>query len=383
MARNELRISGEQAGQTLGIRIVRSAFFFTAAALLFGAAWAALVYLPLRWSGPILFLTALLLALALAGGLANIEITEQWRGRLSFLAAASLPLFCWGLGAFSHSFWPAVQALPGPGVGFIALFWAGTGAFVGVLSAAALQYGLWEDNSPPSERVQQEVLARHKQWIGAPPATPPAKRAFDLLAAGAGLLLSAPLWALCIFAIWFEDPGPVLFVKNSVGKGGVNFRQFKLRSMVRGAEEHTGPVLAQRNDPRILAVGRFLRKTALDELPQLVNILRGEMSFVGPRPQRTVLVYDYLQLLPEYAGRHRVLPGLAGLAQVAGDYYLTPRQKLRFDRLYIEYCGLGFDLKLLWLAFLLTFYFRWRKNWDGRLPRRLLKWKPGLRPSQD
>jgi lipopolysaccharide/colanic/teichoic acid biosynthesis glycosyltransferase len=97
------------------------------------------------------------------------------------------------------------------------------------------------------------------------------------------------------------------------------------------------------------------------------------MSFVGPRPQRTVLVHGYLKEMPEYAERHRVLPGLSGLAQVAGDYYLTPRQKLRFDRLYIHHNNLGFDLKLLFLAFLITFWFRWRKDWDGRLPRRLLR----------
>jgi hypothetical protein len=97
------------------------------------------------------------------------------------------------------------------------------------------------------------------------------------------------------------------------------------------------------------------------------------MSFVGPRPQRTVLVREYLDTIPEYAVRHRVLPGLAGLAQVAGDYYLTPRQKLRFDRLYIRYIGLGFDLKLILLAFLITFWFRWQKGWNGRLPRRLIR----------
>jgi lipopolysaccharide/colanic/teichoic acid biosynthesis glycosyltransferase len=122
-----------------------------------------------------------------------------------------------------------------------------------------------------------------------------------------------------------------------------------------------------------LFIGRFLRKTALDELPQLINILRGEMSFVGPRPQRTVLVHNYLQTMPEYAQRHCVLPGLAGLAQVAGDYYITPRQKLRFDRLYIRYRSLSFDLKLLMLAFLLAFWYRWQKDWDGRLPRKLMR----------
>jgi lipopolysaccharide/colanic/teichoic acid biosynthesis glycosyltransferase len=143
--------------------------------------------------------------------------------------------------------------------------------------------------------------------------------------------------------------------------------------MVCQAENNTGPIQASQEDGRVLWVGRFLRKTALDELPQLINILKGEMSFVGPRPQRTILVHGYLDELPEYAERHRVLPGLSGLAQVAGDYYLTPRQKLRFDRLYIRYASLGLDFKLICLAFLITFWYRWQKDWNGRLPRRMLR----------
>jgi lipopolysaccharide/colanic/teichoic acid biosynthesis glycosyltransferase len=142
--------------------------------------------------------------------------------------------------------------------------------------------------------------------------------------------------------------------------------------MVQGAESHTGPVLSGELDERVLWIGRVLRKTALDELPQLINIIKGEMSFVGPRPQRTVLVNSYLQRIPEYAERHSVLPGLAGLAQVAGDYYLTPRQKLRYDRLYIRHSSLGFDLKLICLAFLVAFWYRWQVNWNGRLPRHWL-----------
>jgi lipopolysaccharide/colanic/teichoic acid biosynthesis glycosyltransferase len=142
--------------------------------------------------------------------------------------------------------------------------------------------------------------------------------------------------------------------------------------MIQGAEENSGPTLARENDPRVLRFGRLLRKTALDELPQLWNILRGEMSFVGPRPQRTALVDLYLQTLPQYAERHRLPPGLSGLAQVAGSYYLTPLQKLRFDRLYIRHAALGYDLRLLAAALALTFYYRWLPNWKGRLPRRWL-----------
>jgi lipopolysaccharide/colanic/teichoic acid biosynthesis glycosyltransferase len=139
--------------------------------------------------------------------------------------------------------------------------------------------------------------------------------------------------------------------------------------MVHGAEVESGPIWSEKSDPRVLRSGALLRKTALDELPQLVNILAGQMSIVGPRPQRTVLVAEYLRELPTYADRHRLPPGLAGLAQVAGHYYITPRQKLRFDRLYLEHAGLGFDLKLLAIAFAVVFWLRWRPGWNGRLPR--------------
>ncbi|MCI0520709.1 MAG: sugar transferase, partial [Chloroflexi bacterium] len=248
------------------------------------------------------------------------------------------------------------------------------GAFLGGLLATGVNERLWEDNAPPSAGIRDEVARRHSEIIGAPPPAPRAKRLFDVLLALAGLILSTPLWLTCAFLLWLEDPGPLLFVKNSVGKGGVNFRQLKFRTMVREAEHATGPVLASEDDARVLAVGRILRKAALDELPQLVNILRGEMSFVGPRPQRTVLVHGYLEDIPAYAERHRVAPGLAGLAQVVGDYYLTPLQKLRFDRLYIRHASLGLDIKLILLAFLIAFWFRWQKDWNGRLPRRMVRW---------
>lgn len=247
------------------------------------------------------------------------------------------------------------------------------GAFLGGLGATALQEGLFENNMPPSSAVQEEVRRRHLAWMGARPANDAGKRAFDLAVSTLGLVLTMPVWLLSAFLIWLEDPGPILFIKNSVGQGGVNFHQFKLRTMVLDAERGTGPVQARREDERVLRAGRLLRKTALDELPQLVNILKGEMSTVGPRPQRTVLVRGYLEDIPAYAERHRVLPGLAGLAQVAGDYYLTPRQKLRYDRLYTRHASLGFDIKLLALAFVLVFWLRWRRDWSGRLPRAWLR----------
>ncbi len=327
----------------------------------------------------ILAALAALFAFGAEHGLSTSGLARAWRYRLAFLFGVILSLILYFGFVFFLRRNSAVNGL----LFYLAisdwlgLFLAGLGAstlgaFLGCLWVTATKERLWENNAPPARQVEAEVLEIHKQVIRKQVDEPGGKRVFDLILASFGLLLSSPVWILSIFLIWFEDPGPVLFVKNSVGRGGVNFHQFKLRSMVRQAEQETGPILAQEGDERVLWVGRFLRKSALDELPQLLNILRGDMSFVGPRPQRTVLVQEYLQTMPEYALRHQVRPGLAGLAQVAGDYFLTPRQKLRFDRLYIQHMSLGFDLRLLFLAFMLAFWYRWQKNWDGRLPRRLL-----------
>lgn len=245
-------------------------------------------------------------------------------------------------------------------------------AFGGALVATAKITPLWEENLPPSAEIRRRVLEQHRLYLGTECATPGWKRVLDVGLCLASAPITLPLALLIAWGIWLEDPGAIFFVKNSVGKWGKNFRQLKFRTMVQGAEEGRGPTLARENDPRALRFGRLLRKTALDELPQLWNILRGEMSFVGPRPQRTALVDSYLQTLPQYAERHRLPPGLSGLAQVAGSYYLTPLQKLRFDRLYIRHAGLGYDLRLLLTAFALTLYYRWKPGWNGRLPRRWL-----------
>jgi len=317
------------------------------------------------FTGDLIILGALvgLISLSLERSLTPFHLPRGWHYRVPFVLSAGIFLIPWGL----------QTAIPGVTIPFWWVFIAILAAFLGSLTATGLNESLWENNSPPSASIQAEVYELHRQVIGIPGRTPRTKRIFDLCLALTGILLSSPVWLLGSFLLWIEDPGPILFVKNSVGKGGANFHQYKFRSMVMGAEESTGPVLARESDERVLFAGRFLRKTALDELPQLVNILRGEMSFVGPRPQRTVLVRNYLEVMPEYAERHRVLPGLAGLAQVAGDYYLTPRQKLRFDRLYIRYIGLGFDIKLIALAFSIAFWFRWRSGWNGRLPRKLIR----------
>ncbi len=314
------------------------------------------------WGALALFTVQAVWVVACGWCLTYVPLKSSWRYRLAFL----LPL-----GPFTI-FWLMALLWMSAGIAALWLIIAMVGAFSGGLLNTFFREPPWENNSPPSPRIQAEVRQRHTGVIGTPGGILLTKRLFDLGLSVLGLVISAPVWLVITFLVWFEDPGPVLFVKNSVGMGGINFLQFKFRTMVRSAELSTGPVLASQVDERVLWMGRLLRKTALDELPQLINIFKGEMSFVGPRPQRTVLVHGYLEQVPEYANRHRVLPGLAGLAQVAGDYYLTPRQKLRLDRLYIQHASLGFDLKLIYLAFLITFWYRWQPAWNGRLPRRYL-----------
>ncbi|MFZ5809847.1 MAG: sugar transferase [Chloroflexota bacterium] len=291
-------------------------------------------------------------------GLHPFPLSRSWRLRGAFLLGALITVGIGGLLWRSFTNGTLLWLLIG---------WLGS--YSGALAATATETPLSEENFPPTLEIQNEVLERHRERMAGLAPLPGWKRVIDLSILVLTLPLTLPLGILLSFLIWFEDPGPILFVKNSVGRGGRNFRQLKFRTMQPGAENESGPVLAQTDDPRILWVGKLYRKTALDELPQLLNILLGEMSFVGPRPQRTVLVRKYLEELPQYVDRHSFPPGLAGLAQVAGDYYLTPLQKLRFDRLYIQHASLGFDLRLLLAACLVTFVYRWKKEWNGRLPR--------------
>ena len=202
----------------------------------------------------------------------------------------------------------------------------------------------WENNSPPSERIQEEVHQRHLEIIGEPGSVPLSKRLFDFTLALFGLIFSAPIWLVSAVLVWIEDPGPILFVKNSVGKGGINFRQFKFRTMVPGAEESTGPVLASEEDKRILLVGRILRKTALDELPQLINILRGEMSFVGPRPEMPWLVDKYESWQRK---RFEVPQGLTGWWQINGRADKPMYLHTEDDLFYIRNYSLWLDFQII------------------------------------
>jgi lipopolysaccharide/colanic/teichoic acid biosynthesis glycosyltransferase len=227
------------------------------------------------------------------------------------------------------------------------------GAFLGGVMTTGAATGLVENNAPPPPGVREKVLAYHDpDRLPHPPPTR-FKRAMDVGCASLGLIFTLPLWFLIAAAIWFEDPGPIFFTKNSVGLGGVTFRQLKFRSMKVDAERATGPIASSVDDPRKLRCGKWLRRWHLDELPELVNVLAGTMSLVGPRPLRTVLVYGYLEALPEFAERHSVKPGIACIAQIR-RYQMPPAERLRLDRFYIRRMSVRLDLLLLARAVLTT-----------------------------
>ncbi len=205
------------------------------------------------------------------------------------------------------------------------------------------------------------------------------KRLFDMFLSAVGLALSLPVWVVAALAIKWEDGGPVFYRQRRVGKKGREFAALKFRSMRRDAEEKWGAIPAAENDPRITRVGRFLRATAMDELPQLWNILRGDMSFVGPRPEWADLVTGFRKAIPSFDRRHVVQPGLTGLAQIYGHSELPRRQKLRYDLFYIEKQSFWLDLRLIGISFLVTFLGKWEDR-GTKLPRWVVH---GRRPKRD
>lgn len=161
------------------------------------------------------------------------------------------------------------------------------------------------------------------------------KRFIDISVAAAGLLCLAPFFLLVAAAIGLTSKGPVFYSQERVGRGGRIFRILKFRTMVVGAEEPTGPVLSNEVDPRVTKVGRLLRRLKIDEAPQLWNVLEGDMSLVGPRPERENFVREFEAEFPAYVFRKQVLPGITGLAQVNGRYETDPSLKLKYDLIYI------------------------------------------------
>jgi lipopolysaccharide/colanic/teichoic acid biosynthesis glycosyltransferase len=196
------------------------------------------------------------------------------------------------------------------------------------------------------------------------------KRPFDIALSSFGLVVSSPLWILIPVLIKIEDCGPVFFSQERVGKDGRIFKALKFRSMRTDAEKD-GPQQAVEHDSRITRVGRILRATAMDELPQLVNIFKGDMSFVGPRalrPHEKEVHGDPdqrdIQDIPGYRERHVVQPGLTGLTQVFLPGETPRRKKFRYDMLYLRKRSFWFDLKLIFLSFWITFRGKWESRQD-------------------
>jgi sugar transferase (PEP-CTERM system associated) len=176
------------------------------------------------------------------------------------------------------------------------------------------------------------------------------KRTFDLVLASVGFVLAAPFTLLTALAVYLDSDGPILYCQERVGEGGRAFTVYKFRSMRVDAEKGGTPIWARDGDDRVTRVGRFIRKTRLDELPQLWNVLRGDMSFVGPRPERPFFVEQLATEIPFYQQRHAVKPGVTGWAQVKYQYGSSVEdamEKLRYDLYYIKHLSIALDLSIV------------------------------------
>jgi lipopolysaccharide/colanic/teichoic acid biosynthesis glycosyltransferase len=223
------------------------------------------------------------------------------------------------------------------------------------------------DRSQPSSTVFSQPYAPAVHTVPVPKVQEPLlKRPFDALLAGLGLLLSAPLWGMIALAIKLEDGGPVFFRQERWGQGKRPIRVYKFRTMIPNADR---TVQATEDDPRITRVGRILRATALDEMPQLLNICKGEMSFVGPRalPMNERQVQEdgeglSDEQIPGFEERLRLRPGLTGIAQVWAPRDVPRRHKFKYDLFYLKNQSLWLDFKLIALSFWITV----RASWEVR-----------------
>lgn len=226
--------------------------------------------------------------------------------------------------------------------------------------------------STAAERVVATPVKVRVQ-ISAPTSTSPAattaKRTLDALLAAIGLIVSLPLWGAFAIAIKLEDGGDIFYGHERVGRRGRTFYVWKFRSMVPNAEASVGPLQAQAHDPRITRVGRWMRATALDELPQLWSIFRGDMSFVGPRALRPGEIevqgdgrFERLEDVPGFEERCSVRPGLTGVAQIYAPRDLVRRNKFRYDRIYIRRQSFWLDVRLILLSFWITLRGTWEES---------------------
>jgi Undecaprenyl-phosphate glucose phosphotransferase len=208
-----------------------------------------------------------------------------------------------------------------------------------VYGLASLRGGIEEFDGVPLIHLRESPLYGWNRLL---------KRSVDIVVGSATLVLVAPLMAAIAVAMKITSPGPVLLRQTRMGLDGRAFSMFKLRTMQPDAEAETGPVWARPDDPRRTRLGAFLRRFSLDELPQLVNVLRGDMSLVGPRPERPVFVEEFRRRVPGYMLRHTVKAGMTGWAQINGWRGNTSIEKrIEYDLYYIERWSLAFDLKIL------------------------------------
>lgn len=172
------------------------------------------------------------------------------------------------------------------------------------------------------------------------------KRMSDVILSIIGLIISLPILLIFSILIKLETPGPAFFIQERVGLNGRYFNLYKLRSMGVDAEKN-GAQWATKNDPRVTKIGSFIRKTRIDEIPQLINVIKGDMSLIGPRPERPIFTAKFSEENPSFVDRLKVLPGVTGWAQVNGGYDVTPEEKLKLDLHYIENHNFLMDIKIL------------------------------------
>jgi len=180
------------------------------------------------------------------------------------------------------------------------------------------------------------------------------KRVLDIVGALIGLIVFSPLMLIVAIMVKLTSKGPVIYSQTRVGKDGKLFQIYKFRTMKQDAEKETGPVWAVVGDSRLTPIGGFLRRTHIDELPQLINVLKGDMSIIGPRPERPVFVEEFKKLIPDYEKRLTVKPGITGLAQVWHRYDETihdVQKKLKYDLLYIKKMCLWSDIRIILRTF--------------------------------
>lgn len=211
---------------------------------------------------------------------------------------------------------------------------------------------------PVADKISSELISEY-----------PLKRIFDFVFASFALLMSLPLWLLFSLAIKLEDGGPVLFRQRRWGKNKKPIVVYKFRTMIVNADEKFGSVQAQENDRRITRIGRFLRATSLDEMPQIFSIWKGDMSWVGPRalPINEVQIKEtngYIpdDAIPGFDQRCGVRPGLTGMAQIYAPRDVPRKHKFRYDLIYVQNQSFRLDLKLILLSFWITFRGKWEQR---------------------